>query len=63
MLDASGVRQPNQGKERLLPAVKSALGLIQDRFAEQAHVPVQLVKLLLAQQQVYALHMHVKIAT
>lgn len=64
MLDASSsVQQPKQGSERLLPAVKSALGLIQERFAEQAHVPVQLVKLLLAKEQVYALHMHMPTAT
>lgn len=49
MLDGPSAEQSKQ----LLPAVKSALGLIQERFADQAHVPVQLVKLLLAQEQVF----------
>ena len=35
-----------------LAGVKSAVGLIQERFADQAGVPVQLVKLLLAQEKV-----------
>lgn len=35
-----------------LAGVKSAAGLIQERFADQASVPVQLVKLLLAQEKV-----------
>ena len=35
-----------------LAGVKSAVGLIQERFADQAGVPVQLVKLLLAQERV-----------
>ena len=35
-----------------LAGVKSAVGLIQERFADQANVPVQLVRLLLAQERV-----------
>lgn len=35
-----------------LAGVKSAVGLIQERFADQANVPVQLVRLLLAQEKV-----------
>ena len=35
-----------------LAGVKSAVALIQERFADQPGVPVQLVKLLLAQEQV-----------
>lgn len=48
MLGGSSAQQPKQ----LLPAVRSALGLVQERFADRADVPVQLVKLLLAQEQV-----------
>ena len=36
-----------------LNGVKSAVGLIQERFADQAGVPVQLVKLLLAQEKIW----------
>lgn len=35
-----------------MAGVKSAVGLIQERFADQASVPVQLVRLLLAQEKV-----------
>ena len=35
-----------------LAGVKSVVGLIQERFADQASVPVQLVNLLLAQEKV-----------
>ena len=34
--------------------VRSAVGLMQERFADQANVPVQLVRLLLAQETVSA---------
>ena len=53
MLDGPGKQQHKPDGGSLLPAVKSALGLIQECFPEQAHVPVQLVKLLLAQEQVF----------
>ena len=36
-----------------LAGVKSAVALVQERFADQAGVPVQLVKLLLAQEKVW----------
>lgn len=52
MLDGPGKQQHKPDGGSLLPAVKSALGLIQECFADQARVPVQLVKLLLAQEQV-----------
>lgn len=42
----------NGAKKSGFAGVRSAAGLIQERFADQANVPVQLVRLLLAQETV-----------
>lgn len=55
MLDATSPAKAGPGSTisgGMLPAIKSAVGLIQERFADQADVAVQLVRLLLAQEQV-----------
>ena len=42
----------NDGSQTGLAGIKSALSLIQERFGEQPEVPVQLVRLMLAQEVV-----------
>ena len=55
MLTAAGGQMDidsGNGSEGGLAGVKSAISLIQERFADQPAVPVQLVRLLLAQEKV-----------
>ena len=55
MLTAAGGQMDidsGNGSECGLAGVKSAISLIQERFADQPAVPVQLVRLLLAQEKV-----------
>ncbi len=52
---AGGQMQTDSGDEEAmgLAGIKPAVGLIQERFADQPEVPVQLVRLMLAQDKVW----------
>ena len=43
----------NQGGSARMAGIKSAVDLVQERFADQAELPLQLSRLLLAEEQVH----------